>query len=145
MASDDRDSRRAETALATQECRAPTVKCIFLMRPIADGAVRLDFFEFGGDLDPIIVGIMDEHEQIVARTMPPGTPFQRDALLGEIISPVADQVPFLRLIAVVIEAIPIGGEYRKTVMFVAATHEGGAQPALLVHYSIAQGEADYVG
>ena len=40
------------------------------MGPKTRGCVRSDMRQLGGDLDPIVIGILDEKKEVVARPMP---------------------------------------------------------------------------
>ena len=95
------------------------------MGPETGGCVRSDMSQFGGELDPIAVRILDEKKEVVARPMPAWPPFARDAEAGQAIGPVADADPPVGLVAVMIEPALRRPEQCEAVMFGAGAQDGG--------------------
>ena len=76
--------------------------------------------------------------------MAPGAPLQRHAKLGKMICPISDQTPIASLIAMMIEPVFAGREDGKAMVFMTASDECGAQPAMFVDDTVAEGEANHV-
>src|SRR5665213_1917760 len=131
--------------LAPQRSASPGVEGALLVRPDADRLVLGDDLDLGRDLDPVVVGIVDEDEQVVAGTMPARAPFDHLMLRGEMVAPVADAVPVLRFEAVVVEAALGRLEDREAMVLVIAAQETRAQDALAVEHAVGDPEADNLG
>lgn len=67
----------------------------------------MDDLQLRGNLDPVLVGIDDEDEEIVAGAVAARSPHHLDVALGQTIGPVADRVPFARLVGMVVDALPV--------------------------------------
>src|ERR1700679_3396808 len=76
--------------------------------------------------------------------MPPGPPPDRNPFACHAVAPVTNGIPVTRLVAVMVEPILRCLEYRKAVMLLAATQEGGSPPALFIDYDVRQLEAENV-
>ena len=80
-------------------------------------AIWPDNLDLCRKLDPIAIRVMNEEEEIIARTMAARTPFHRHAQIGEMIAPITDGIPIICLIAMMIEVIFTRLEHCETVMF----------------------------
>src|SRR3954466_4377575 len=93
----------AKILSATQEGLPPAVERVLLVAPPTDGFVIGHNHELRGELDPIAVRIVDEQEQIVARSVAARPPFDGGPKFGKAIAPIADRVPVRDLITVMIQ------------------------------------------
>src|SRR5258708_3762165 len=124
---------------ASHETGTPQVERAFLVRPgtLLD-RVGYDL-ELGRDLDEIALRVLYHEEKIVARSMSPRPPPQLDAPRRQVIGPVADIVPAIRLIGVVVLAALRRAEHAEAVMLGLAAVEGGGGRAVSI------GGVDVVG
>lgn len=80
----------------------------------------MDGFEFRGNLDPVTVRVVHECKKVVTRAVPAGSPYQRYVLIGEVVAPVADIIPFPGLITMMVNTLLVRQEAGQSVMFVVA-------------------------
>ena len=76
------------------------------MRPMLHGAIMImDDLQLRGNLDPVLVGIDDEDEEIVAGAVAAWP--HLNVALGQLVGPIADRVPFASLVGMVVDALPV--------------------------------------
>lgn len=106
------------------------------MRPLTDRTVRFDLLEFGRQLDPISVGIMDEDEEVIARPVTARSPFQGDMLLREMIGPIAYQRPLASFEAMMIEPVFRRQKQGEAVVIAAASKKRRPQSSGVVDNAV---------
>jgi hypothetical protein len=93
------------------------------MRPLAYRPVVFDDFQFRRYFNPITIGVVHKHEQVVSGTVTARAPLNRNILLRHVIAPIANLIPVLGLVAMMIESILGCLEDREAVVFMAATQK----------------------
>src|SRR5450830_27985 len=91
--------------LTTHPGASPTIQCVLLLRPDTRNDIGSHQLQFSRELNAIAIGVVYHEEKIVAGPMTARPKENGDPLTSEFVRPVADIVPCIGLVTVVVPFI----------------------------------------